>query len=166
MACLSMSLTPISRASWVRHTLSAPSAHSHLFPGSINAWEDDGRSPSARASALLDHCFKDSPTEVRSPLQRDLLPVLTAAVGMYVVARILLGFGIPFCIVAGSAMLGELGHPKERPILTSLFNSSYFIGSIVAASVGLATVNIKNDWAWRIPSLLQIAPALVQIVAV
>ncbi|PLN86954.1 general substrate transporter [Aspergillus taichungensis] len=82
---------------------------------------------------------------------------------MYVVARILLGFGIPFCIVSGSALIGELGHPKERPILTSLFNSSYFIGQIIAAAVGLGTVTIPSDWAWRIPSLLQIAPAMVQI---
>jgi MFS family permease len=83
---------------------------------------------------------------------------------MYIVARMILGFGIPFCIVAGSSLLGELGYPKERPILTSLFNSSYFIGQIIAASVGLGTVTIKTDWAWRIPSLLQIAPAMVQIV--
>lgn len=87
-------------------------------------------------------------------------------VAMYIVARLLLGFGIPFCIVAGSALLGELGHPKERPILTSLFNSSYFIGQIVAASVGLGTVSIAGNWAWRIPSLLQIAPACIQIAAV
>jgi hypothetical protein len=60
-------------------------------------------------------------------------------------------------------LLGELGHPKERPILTSLFNSSYFIGQIIAASVGLGTVTIASDWAWRIPSLLQIAPAMIQI---
>jgi MFS family permease len=85
---------------------------------------------------------------------------------MYIVARIILGFGIPFCIVAGSSLLGELGHPKERPILTSLFNSSYFIGQIIAASVGLGTVTIASDWAWRIPSLLQIAPAMIQISAV
>jgi len=82
---------------------------------------------------------------------------------MYIVARIILGFGIPFCIVAGSSLLGELGHPKERPILTSLFNSSYLIGQIIAASVGLGTVTIASDWAWRIPSLLQIAPAMIQI---
>ncbi len=85
---------------------------------------------------------------------------------MYCIARIVLGFGIPFCIVAGSSLLGELGYPKERPFLTSLFNSSYFIGSIVAAAVGLGTVEIKTDWAWRTPSLLQIAPAMVQIVFV
>ncbi|CAP92981.1 Pc16g03110 [Penicillium rubens Wisconsin 54-1255] len=95
-----------------------------------------------------------------------LIQGFSNGVGMYIVARIILGFGIPFCIVAGSSLLGELGYPKERPILTSLFNSSYFIGQIIAAAVGLGTVTIASDWAWRIPSLLQIAPAMVQIATV
>jgi MFS family permease len=83
---------------------------------------------------------------------------------MYIVARIMLGFGIPFCIVSGSAMLGELAYPKERAIMTSLFNASYGIGQITAAAVGLGTVNIASDWGWRIPSVLQIAPAAIQII--
>uniref|UniRef100_A0A093UZQ6 Lactose permease n=1 Tax=Talaromyces marneffei PM1 TaxID=1077442 RepID=A0A093UZQ6_TALMA len=95
-----------------------------------------------------------------------LIQGFSNGVAMYIIARLLLGFGIPFCIVAGSALIGELGYPKERPILTSLFNSSYFIGQIVAASVGLGTVTIAGNWAWRIPSLLQIAPACIQIATV
>ncbi|RAO73936.1 uncharacterized protein BHQ10_009948 [Talaromyces amestolkiae] len=95
-----------------------------------------------------------------------LIQGFSNGVGMYIVARLLLGFGIPYCIVAGSALIGELGYPKERPFLTSLFNSSYFIGQIIAASVGLGTVTIAGNWAWRIPSLLQIAPACVQIATV
>lgn len=75
----------------------------------------------------------------------------------------LLGFGIPFCIISGSAMLGELGYPKERAILTSLFNASYFIGSISAAAITMGTNYIASDWAWRIPSYLQMAPSLIQI---
>ena len=51
-------------------------------------------------------------------------------VAMYLIARWLLGLGIPICIVAASSLIGELGYPKERPVLTSLFNSSYFIGAI------------------------------------
>ncbi|KAL4887693.1 general substrate transporter [Aspergillus karnatakaensis] len=95
-----------------------------------------------------------------------LLQGFANGTAMYCIARIFLGFGIPFCIVAGSSMLGELGYPKERAILTSLFNSSYFIGQITAAAVGLGTVTIGSDWAWRVPSLLQIAPAMVQVVTV
>jgi MFS family permease len=74
-----------------------------------------------------------------------------------------LGFGIVFCIIAGSALIGELAHPKERPLLTSLFNASYFIGQITAAAISLGTTEIKNDWSWRIPSLLQAVPSLMQV---
>jgi len=84
-------------------------------------------------------------------------------VGMYIVARMLLGFGIPFCIISGSAMIGELGYPKERATLTSLFNASYFIGSITAAAITMGTNYISDDRAWRIPSYLQMAPSMIQI---
>lgn len=84
-------------------------------------------------------------------------------VGMYIVARMILGFGIPTCIVSGSSLIGELAYPKERPIMTSLFNVAYFVGQIMAAAICFGTNSIKSDWAWRIPSLLQIAPSVLQI---
>lgn len=85
-------------------------------------------------------------------------------VGMYLAARWLLGFGIPTCIISGAAMLGELGYPKERPILTSLFNASYFIGAITAAGITFGTQSLApSDWSWRVPSLLQAVPSLIQI---
>lgn len=78
----------------------------------------------------------------------------------------LLGVGIVFCIISASALIGELGHPKERAFLTSFFNASYFIGSITAAGIAIKTVEIKGDWSWRLPSLLQICPSLLQICTV
>ena len=87
-------------------------------------------------------------------------------VAMYIIARMILGFGILFAIIAGSSLIGELGHPRQRPILTSLFNSSYFIGSIIAAAIALKTVDIAGDWSWRLPSLLQMCPSLLQICTV
>lgn len=84
-------------------------------------------------------------------------------VAMFVIARFLLGFGIPFAIVAASSMIGELAHPKERAQIGSLFNSSWFIGAIVAAGVTLGTFAMPSSWAWRIPSVLQICPSLLQI---
>ncbi|KAF1976880.1 hexose transporter-like protein [Bimuria novae-zelandiae CBS 107.79] len=83
---------------------------------------------------------------------------------MYVVARWILGFGIPFCIIAGSSLMGELAYPKERPIMTSLFNALYFVGALVAAGVSFGTQHLDSDWAWRIPSLLQAGPSMLQIV--
>jgi len=82
---------------------------------------------------------------------------------MYIIARMILGAGVVICIISGSAMIGELGYPKERAVLTSLFNSSYFIGQIIAAAISLPTSTIPNDWSWRIPSLLQMCPSLLQV---
>lgn len=70
---------------------------------------------------------------------------LSINVTMYIFARLILGFGIPACIVAGSALIGELGYPKERPILTSLFNVSYFVGQLVAAGIVFGTNNIPGS---------------------
>ncbi|KAM7198534.1 general substrate transporter [Rhypophila sp. PSN 637] len=87
-------------------------------------------------------------------------------VAMYIIARMILGAGILFCIISGAALIGELSHPKERAIMTSLFNSSYFIGQILASAIALGTSDIQSNWAWRIPSLLQICPSLLQICTV
>jgi MFS family permease len=82
---------------------------------------------------------------------------------MYIVARMFLGLGIVFCIISGSSLIGELAHPKDRSTLTSLFNASYFIGSITASAIGIRTTDIPSDWSWRVPSLLQMAPSLLQV---
>ncbi|PFH46569.1 hypothetical protein AMATHDRAFT_154518 [Amanita thiersii Skay4041] len=82
---------------------------------------------------------------------------------MFVIARFILGLGIVFAIVAASSLIGELSHPKERAIIGSLFNSCYFIGSIVAAGVTLGTFSMKSNWGWRLPSLLQVTPSALQI---
>jgi MFS family permease len=76
---------------------------------------------------------------------------------------IFLGHGFPDCVVAGSVLVGELAHPQERPILGSLFNSFYFVGSLIAAAVTFETLNIKSHWSWKLPSILQMAPSMFQI---
>ncbi|CRJ80067.1 hypothetical protein BN1708_000154 [Verticillium longisporum] len=95
-----------------------------------------------------------------------LLQGFSQHIGMYIISRMLLGLGIVFAIISGAAMIAELGHPKERPVLTSLFNASWYIGSIIACAISLATVEIKSHWSWRIPSLLQICPSVLQIATV
>ncbi|KAF5598348.1 MFS sugar transporter transporter [Fusarium pseudocircinatum] len=51
----------------------------------------------------------------------------------------------------------------ERAVLTSLFSVSHFIGQITAAGIVFGTNSISSDWGWRIPSLLQIAPPMIQL---
>ncbi|KAI1818653.1 general substrate transporter [Poronia punctata] len=95
-----------------------------------------------------------------------LIQGLSVHIGMYIVARIILGFGIPTCIVSASSLIGELSYPKERPVMTSLFNVSYFVGQLLAAGITFGTNSIPNDYAWRIPSWLQMAPSLLQVACV
>ncbi|KAI0012486.1 general substrate transporter [Xylariaceae sp. FL0662B] len=64
---------------------------------------------------------------------------------MYIVSRLIIGFGLPYAIVAGSSLIGELAYPRERAILTSLFNAAYFIGAIVASAVTYGTQLIPSD---------------------
>jgi fucose permease len=82
---------------------------------------------------------------------------------MFVFARIFLGHGIVYAIIAGAALLGELGHPKERAFLGSLFNAFFGVGAVLGAGIVVRTLTIKSDWSWRLPSMLQALPSLIQV---
>ncbi|KAH7304087.1 major myo-inositol transporter iolT [Stachybotrys elegans] len=82
---------------------------------------------------------------------------------MFLASRWLLGFGIPFAIVNASSLLSELGYERERPFLTSLFNASWFVGAIAAAGTTYGTFQITSTWSWRIPSVLQLVPSVLNV---
>jgi hypothetical protein len=83
---------------------------------------------------------------------------------MFLVSRFILGAGIPFAINGASQLIAELAYPKERAVITGLFNESWYVGSILAAGITLGTYQMQSTWAWRLPSLLQIIPSMLQIV--
>ncbi|KAF8556794.1 MFS general substrate transporter [Imleria badia] len=82
---------------------------------------------------------------------------------MFIVARFLLGFANVFCIVAASSLIAELSHPKDRAVISGLFVTSFSLGAVVAAGVTLGTFSMTSNWGWRIPSLLQVFPSLLQV---
>ena len=82
---------------------------------------------------------------------------------MFVFARIFLGHGIVYAIIAGAALLGELGHPKERAFLGSMFNAFFGVGAVLGAGIVVRTITIPSDWSWRLPSMLQSLPSIIQI---
>lgn len=83
---------------------------------------------------------------------------------MFVFSRIFLGHGIVYAIISGAALLGELGHPKERHFLGSMFNAFFGVGAVLGAGIIVRTSLIKSNWSWRLPSILQAAPSVIQIV--
>lgn len=82
---------------------------------------------------------------------------------MFLVARLLLGMGIPFCISGASQLIAELTYPRHTSVINGLFNESWYAGAIIAAGVTLGTYSMPNNWAWRIPSLIQVVPSLLQL---
>ncbi|KAJ0370611.1 hypothetical protein COL26b_009902 [Colletotrichum chrysophilum] len=65
---------------------------------------------------------------------------------MFVVSRFILGFGLSFATTSAPSLVSELSHPKDRVTITAICNTC--------------------TWSWRIPSLLQMAPSVVQLSAV
>ncbi|BFZ62129.1 hypothetical protein YB2330_003208 [Saitoella coloradoensis] len=93
-----------------------------------------------------------------------IIQTASVNIAMFVVSRVILGMGIPFAISGASQLIVELAYPKERAVLTGLFNESWYVGAIIAAGVTLGTYNIPNNWSWRLPSVLQGAPSILQLI--
>ncbi|KAI8721712.1 MFS domain-containing protein [Fusarium sp. LHS14.1] len=89
-----------------------------------------------------------------------------SSMGTFLGGRGLVGFGSSFIAVAAAPMIGELAYPSHRPIITAIYNTSWYLGSIVAAWVTYGTFKIPNSWSWRIPCILQAAPSLIQVACI
>jgi len=63
--------------------------------------------------------------------------------GMFVAARLLLGFGD--CIVLGAAplLITEIAHPQDRAILVTLSGASYHSGAFIASWTTYGTLQIQ-----------------------
>jgi sugar porter (SP) family MFS transporter len=82
----------------------------------------------------------------------------------FVIARLLIGWGLAYTVVGSPLLLVELALPKHRGTIMSYFPTVWFLGSIIAAWTTFGTRHIDNSWSWRIPSLLQGIPAIFQII--
>ncbi|KAJ7238290.1 hexose transporter [Mycena haematopus] len=89
------------------------------------------------------------------------------SVGMFIGARYNLcrfqGFGLTFATSASPMLVAELSYPEHRAPLTSVYNSLWHLGSIVAAWSTFGSFKIQSTWAWRLPSALQALPSFVQV---
>jgi sugar porter (SP) family MFS transporter len=87
---------------------------------------------------------------------------------MFMVSRIVIGFGSFISSVASTLLLSELSYPTHRHIATAAYNTQFYMGALLAAYVTLGTFkwSSTSSWAWRIPSLLQGFFPLCQLLVV
>ncbi|KAF8585039.1 sugar transporter [Ramaria rubella] len=76
-------------------------------------------------------------------------------VGMFVLARILVGFGTSASGLTGPTYLAETLPVRWRAWGLGVFNDFYYVGGLIAAGVTFGTSFMNSTWAWRIPSLIQ-----------
>lgn len=88
-------------------------------------------------------------------------------ISMFIAARFLIGFGVAIAQGAAPLLITELVHPQHRAIFTTIYNSTWYFGSIIASWLTYGTFKIAGSpWAWRIPSMVQAAPSVVQLMAI
>ncbi|KAJ5491102.1 hypothetical protein N7539_002669 [Penicillium diatomitis] len=86
-------------------------------------------------------------------------------IALFVVGRMILGFGLGIAQECSPLLVTELVHPQHRAIYSSIYNSLWYIGSLIGACVALGTNHIGGSaWSWRVPCLLQAVPSLCQLV--
>ncbi|CCX12143.1 general substrate transporter [Pyronema domesticum] len=91
------------------------------------------------------------------------LQTASVNLGMFTASRFLIGFGVSLAHGAAPLLVTELAHFQHRARITSLYNTTWYIGSIIAAWTTYGTFSINSTWSWRIPSILQAAPAAIML---
>jgi sugar porter (SP) family MFS transporter len=82
---------------------------------------------------------------------------------MFIAARFFIGFGVAIAHGASPLLITELVHPQHRATFTTIYNTTWYLGSIVAAWLTFGTNHVAGNWSWRIPSIVQAFPSLIQL---
>ncbi|KAF2669590.1 hexose transporter protein [Microthyrium microscopicum] len=94
------------------------------------------------------------------------LQAISINLQMFIAARFLIGFGVAIAHGASPLLITELAHPQDRAVFTTIYNTTWYFGSIIAAWLTRGTESVPNNWSWRIPSLVQALPSIIQVCAV
>ncbi|KAL9616004.1 MAG: hypothetical protein Q9160_009075 [Pyrenula sp. 1 TL-2023] len=83
--------------------------------------------------------------------------------GMFEGGRFLMGFGNSLAQLSSPLLLTELCHPQHRARVTAIYNCLWNLGAIVNTWLTFGTRHIDSNWSWRIPTLGQAIPSVIQI---
>jgi len=74
---------------------------------------------------------------------------------MFLIARIIIGFGNSMTMVASPSLISELSYPTHRETVTAFYNSNWYLGAIISSWCSYGTRHLTRNWSWRIPTILQ-----------
>jgi sugar porter (SP) family MFS transporter len=83
---------------------------------------------------------------------------------MFVLGRVVIGFGNAIQQSACPILISELAYPSHRPQITGIMTATGSLGQIMAAWITYGTASIATSWSWRLPNVLQAITSLFQIV--
>ncbi|KAK1091113.1 hypothetical protein LTR48_006957 [Friedmanniomyces endolithicus] len=92
-----------------------------------------------------------------------ILQTVSTTIGMFIAARFIIGLGICYTQSCSPMLITELSHPQYRGKLTTIYNTLWYSGSIVAAWTTYGTLKMESQWSWKTPSVLQSFPSVIQL---
>ncbi|KXJ85541.1 general substrate transporter [Microdochium bolleyi] len=75
---------------------------------------------------------------------------------MYLVGRFIMGLGSNISNGTCPLLITEVAHPRHRGKITTIYNTLWYLGAIIAAWATFGTLeNLTGDMQWRLPTALQ-----------
>ena len=150
----------------------------------LSYWQNDFHHPSTSELGLLNAIFS-----VGQVVGLPLVPFLADGIGrkwtillgsflifigvvvqttsinirMFIAARFVIGLGICYTQSCSPMLITELSHPQYRGRLTTIYNTLWYLGSIIASWTTYGTLKIPSPWSWKAPSILQAFPSVIQL---
>lgn len=92
-----------------------------------------------------------------------VLQTVAVNIGMFIGARFVIGLGIVYTQSCSPMLVTELSHPQYRARLTTIYNTLWYLGSIIASWTTYGTLKMESQWSWKLPSILQAFPSVIQL---
>ncbi|KFY28442.1 hypothetical protein V491_00455 [Pseudogymnoascus sp. VKM F-3775] len=88
-----------------------------------------------------------------------LVEFFATSLNMYIGGKVVVGIGSSFIQMGAPVLVTELSHVRERVGVTTFYNTGIVLGYAVGAWATFGAYRIPSQWAWRLPTLIQIIPS-------
>ncbi|KAF2188511.1 general substrate transporter [Zopfia rhizophila CBS 207.26] len=86
---------------------------------------------------------------------------------MFLAGRFIMGMGSNISNATCPLLITEVAHPRHRGKVTTIYNTVWYVGAILAAWTTFGTlIHLPGDLSWRLPTGLQCAMPGIQLVAI